>query len=71
MIEPNDSNILSAVREWGNNSMTYVVVNRLRMDGFYVPDTAKIRRSLERMEKDGRVKRVPTSYTRQICWSAI
>ena len=65
-----DSDVLAAVKDWGNRTMTYVVRNRLASKGRPNLKTAHVRRQLERMERAGKVKRVPSRYATQICWSA-
>lgn len=71
MAKPTDDQILAALRD-GGRAMTYVVANRLSMKwktrGF---DTPFVLRRLKAMEKDGKVKRVPSSYVVQICWEAV
>lgn len=70
MSKPTDEQILTALRS-GGQCMTYVVANRISMKwktrGF---DTAFVLRRLKAMEKEGKVKRVPSSYAVQICWVA-
>lgn len=51
-----------------NGIMTYVIANWLSAGRKRVP-TSKVRRALERMERAGSVKRVPSVYSRQICWA--
>lgn len=69
---PTDQQILEAVRQWGNRSMTYAVTNRLNMtrrrDAALT--TAQVHRHLICLEAKGCVKRVETSYKVQHCWSA-
>ena len=71
MAKPTDDQILAALRD-GGRCMTYVVANRISMQwssrGF---DTAFVLRRLKAMEKDGKVKREPSSYAVQICWVAV
>lgn len=49
--------------------MTYVVTNWLR-DKYRTLKTAYVLRRLKKLEFDGKVKRVNSSYIRQICWEA-
>lgn len=66
--KPTDDEIIEAVAERPNGQMTYVVCNLLssRYRGL---KTEWVRRRLERMEKSGRVRRVPSHYMTQICWA--
>lgn len=66
---PNDEQILAALRKWGNRSMTYVIRNTLSMGGF-AAETPWVLRQLKRMEREGRVQRIPSSYAVQLCWTA-
>lgn len=61
-----DSEILEAIRQ---KEMTYVIANRinLKVRGSTIP-TDYIRRRLEKLESAGLVKRVPSVYSKQICW---
>ena len=67
---------IQTVMETQGARMTYHIANCLRYDfgkvleGWYngTLDTSTVRRELERMEKDGLVHRIPSSYSRQICW---
>lgn len=67
---------IQTVMETQGARMTYHIANCLRYDfgkvleGWYngTLDTSTVRRELERMEKDGLVHRIPSSYLRQICW---
>lgn len=64
---PTDEQIIAAVTAWGNDAMTYVIANRLRSRGFNV-GTDWVLRQMKRMERAGAVKRVATSYAKQLCW---
>jgi hypothetical protein len=64
---PTDDDILAVISERGGRSMTYVIRNRLRSKGFRV-ETPWVLRQMKRLERAGRVQRVPTSYAVQICW---
>ena len=69
---PTDDQIIAALQQWDNKSMTYVVANRLRMTkGVGDVDTAFELRRLKAMEVTGKVKRVPSTYVVQLCWSAV
>ena len=67
---------IQTVMETQGARMTYHIANCLRSDfekvleGSYsgTLDTATVRRELERMEKEGLVHRIPSVYSRQICW---
>ena len=51
--------------------MTYVIRNGLSMAGHKGLKTNWVRRQLERLERAGQVKRVPSVYARQICWALV
>lgn len=69
---PTDAEILSAMTKWGySKSMTYVVANVLRMDGFRELKTAFVLRRLKKLEASGQVKRVKSVYATHICWEPI
>lgn len=63
-----DDQIIAALTKWGTGAMTYVAANVLRSDGHKVT-TTEVRRRLMKLERDGRVRRVPSPYAVQICWS--
>lgn len=69
---PSDDDIVRVMTKWGRGSgdATYVIANGLKMDGYFVESTTAIRKSLERLERRGRVERVPSNYARDICWVA-
>ncbi|EPR2301380.1 hypothetical protein ACU01P_004739, partial [Yersinia enterocolitica] len=70
--KPTDEEILNAITKFGcRMEVTYVIANRLRLDGFNGLDTSFVRRRLERMEKAGNVKRVQSCYAKMICWEVI
>lgn len=69
MPEITDEQLIAKLTEWGSNQMTYVVANSLRMDGYKGLKTDYVRRRLEKLERAGRVKRVPSIYARMICWA--
>lgn len=48
--------------------MTYVIRNWLDMDKGFRVTTDQVRKALVALEEDGRVRRVPSNYSRQICW---
>ena len=68
MGEPTDDDIIRAMTTHGSRAMTYVIRNVLWTNGFR-RETPWILRQLKRMERAGRVRRVPTSYAVQICWA--
>lgn len=52
-----------------SGKMTYVIRNCVAMETRdHTLKTAKVLRELKKMERDGLVERLPTSYARQICW---
>ena len=67
--KPTDAEIKAQIMYWGSQQMTYVIRNGLSMDGHKGLKTDWVRRQLERMERAGEVKRVPSVYARQICWA--
>lgn len=70
---PTDSEIIAVVREYGNRAMTYVVRNRLAQNRRRDQpiETSWVLRQLKRLEREGKVRRVESSYAVQICWSAL
>ncbi len=66
---PTDDDILSCLHKVprGSPDATYVVKNRLRARGFQIQTTAVLR-ALKRLEKAGKVVRVPTSYAIMLSW---
>lgn len=67
--KPTDTEIKAQILNWGSQQMTYVIRNGLAMDGHKGLKTDWVRRQLERLERAGQVKRVPSVYARQICWA--
>ena len=67
--KPTDAEIKAQIVSWGQTQMTYVIRNGLSMAGHKGLKTAWVRRQLERLERAGEVKRVPSVYARQICWA--
>jgi hypothetical protein len=67
---PADDAILASVATWGQRTPTYVVRNRLAMDGFSV-ETPWVLRQLKRLERAGRVERVPSSYAVMLVWRVV
>lgn len=65
--EISDDELLAAVAT-RNSVMTYVVRNILSTNRAYL-GTPQILRQLKRLEREGKVERVPSSYTRQLCWA--
>ncbi|WP_289480248.1 hypothetical protein [Escherichia coli] len=68
MSKPTDEEIVRVLEEHGR-CMTYVVTNWLR-DKYRTLKMAYVLRRLKKLEFDGKVKRVNSSYIRQICWEA-
>lgn len=62
-----DDELVAAVGKW-SHTMTYVVRNVLS-DGRPYLGTPQILRQLKRLEREGRVVRMPSTYQRQICWA--
>ena len=69
--KPTDAEIKAQIMYWGSQQMTYVIRNGLSMDGYKGLKTDWVRRQLERLERAGQVKRVPSVYARQICWALV
>ena len=69
--KPTDADIKGQIVSWGSQQMTYVIRNGLSMVGHKGLKTEWVRRQLERMERSGEVKRVPSVYARQICWALV
>lgn len=67
MDKPTDEQIIAQLSAWGGDAMTYVVANRLRAKRFPVR-TDWVLRQLKRLEKAGKVERVPSIYAVQLCW---
>lgn len=66
-----DQEILEAVGGWGGHGcMTYVARNILSRKHSHLMTPAVLRR-LKRLEKQGRVKRVKSVYSVQICWAVV
>lgn len=66
--------IMDVIKGRTSGMMTYIIANTLRMnfDKYNgTLDTSTVRRALERLEKDGKVKRVRSCYARQICWAPV
>ncbi len=66
--KPTDLEILAAVTDWGNQTCTYVIRNRLVSKGYAVR-TPWVLRQMKRLERAGKVVRVPTNYLVQITWA--
>lgn len=66
--DPTDDDIIRAMTKHGSRAMTYVIRNVLWSEGFR-RETPWIRRRLERMEREGQVRRVQSDYAVQICWA--
>lgn len=80
--KPTDAEILAIIPPTGAGVMTYVARNILAMAprkewgaihkrAYRKLDTAFVRRRLIALEKAGKVRRVPSCYATQICWSAV
>jgi hypothetical protein len=67
MDKPTDADILG-ILEKRHSCMTYVIRNWLWSAGFR-RETPWVLRQLKRLERDGKVHRVSTSYATQFCWS--
>lgn len=67
--EISDDEMLAAISKWGERCMTYVARNVLSK-GRPNLETAQVLRQLKRLEKAGKVRRVPSSYATQLCWSS-
>lgn len=65
--EPTDEEILNAIKQRGS-TMTYVLRNMFW--GAYRKETPWYLRRLKKLEREGKVERVPTSYAVMICWRA-
>jgi hypothetical protein len=66
-----DQEILDAVGSWGGHGcMTYVARNILSYEHKNLMTSSVLRR-LKKMEKQGRVKRVKSCYSVQICWAVV
>lgn len=68
---PSDEQILGALAKRGGRAMTYVVRNTLAMDYRVNVETSWVLRQLKRLERDGKVQRVSSSYIVQICWGLV
>lgn len=66
--KPTDQQILATIQAWGNNSMTYVIKNRLQSAGFEV-ETPWVLRQMKRLEREGKVVRAPSGYAVMLCWT--
>ncbi|WP_213758432.1 hypothetical protein [Citrobacter freundii] len=69
MSKPTDEEIIQVLRDHGN-CMTYVVTNWLR-DNYKGIKTNYVLRRLKKLEVEGKVKRVKSSYAVQICWEVV
>lgn len=66
-----DQEILDVVGGWGGHGcMTYIARNILSRNHSHLLTSAVLRR-LKRLEKQGRVKRVKSAYSVQICWAVV
>ena len=62
-----DDDLLNALRRWSNGCMTYVARNILA-EGHPNLKTATVLRRLKKLEREGKVRRVPSCYAAQLCW---
>lgn len=65
-----DNEILVEMKGYGS-TMTYVIANCLRLHHKYhngTLKTARVLRRLKALEALGKVERVPSVYSVQICW---
>ena len=69
--KPTDAEIKAQIMYWGSQQMTYVIRNGLSMAGRQGLKTNWVRRQLERLERAGQVKRVPSVYARPLCWALV
>lgn len=68
MSKVTDEEIIQVLRDHGS-CMTYVVTHWLH-DNYRGIKTAYVLRRLKKLEANGMVKRVKSSYAVQICWEA-
>jgi hypothetical protein len=67
-----DAQILAAMAARPEGIMTYVIRNILdREHGYRGLKTADVRRRLMKLERQGIVARVASSYAVQLCWKII
>ncbi|WP_233459286.1 hypothetical protein [Citrobacter sedlakii] len=66
--KPTDEEIVQVLRDHGN-CMTYVVTHWLQ-DNYRGIKTAYVLRRLKKLEGEGKVRRVKSSYVVQICLEA-
>ena len=69
MADLTDEAILTALLLHGRQ-LTYVVRNTLDMAG-YKCSTAQVRRRLQRLERDGKVRHTNTSYQVMLSWEIV
>lgn len=67
--KPSDAELLAQLRRWGNRSPTYALRNGLCMGGFNV-ETPWVLRQMKRLERAGKVERVPSDWAVMLVWSA-
>lgn len=69
MNRPTDDDIIAAVANRGGRTMpTYVIRNVLSSKHKNL-ETALVLRQLKRLEKEGKVERVPSNYAVMLCWA--
>ncbi len=67
--KPTDDAIMAAVKRYGGGP-TYLIKNALNMAGYGV-ETPWVLRAMKRLEREGLVKRVRTTYAVMIVWRAV
>lgn len=67
--KPTDDDILRALNKFSRKCPTYVIRNILIMDGFRGVNTPWVLRQMKRLERQGKVVRVPSSYVVMLCWA--
>jgi hypothetical protein len=68
VIGPRDEDILAIIAERPQGTLTYVIRNGLRQDGKGEFPTSWILRRLQRLQRQGKVERVPTPYAAHASW---
>ena len=63
-----DEEIIKFSGDWNGRAMTYVIANKLRFAGYIDVKTSYVLRRLKKLEAAGKVRRVQSSYAKQICW---
>jgi len=69
---PTDAQILQAMQARPHGIMTYVIRNFLAMEhGFRDLATSTVLARLKRLERQGKVQRVPSGYAVMLCWACV